>query len=288
MVDVKKMLENQLLMSHLHDYHFFRFSKVSNVVVIDVKEFSNSEWIRLEGNLITEVDLSEFSYVTPDFKDLSNFENMLESFVQNNFMSVTQEAKIRQEIESLRQISSLGTWNFDEFGKYFDRSNADETIQPLIVNSIEEMFIPRPPVIQNRRISMKKKYVYIADLIMFMERGMMKVGTVKKIGARYVETIPWVLVNDQYRIQQDRTESVPREEIMASGLRLDKKGNFSEEIKQKISMIINQYMQLNNISEDAFPQSQSHPQSQILNSDEIPVYDTLDMDYFESESEFEE
>ena len=167
-------------MSHLHDYHVFRFSKIPNGVVIDVKEFSNSEWIRLDGNLISEITLSEIPYITPDLKDLTNFESVLDSFVTNNFIMATHTTKIREEIELMKQISSVETWKFEEFGKYYDRPHIDELIQPLLLNSVEEVFIPRPPIIQNRRISLKKKHVYVADLLIYMERGAMKVGTVKK------------------------------------------------------------------------------------------------------------
>ena len=87
-------------------------------------------------------------------------------------------------------------------------------------------------------------------------------------------------------MQQGVTLLVTREEIMASGLGFNKKGNFSEDIQQKINSLVSQYIELNDkesqVIQDAIPQTQ------ILQSpDEIPVYNVLDMDYFESESESE-
>ena len=84
--DVKKFLDNSLLMSQIHDCHVFRFHRFEGNIVIDVKEYSNSPWRRLEGNLISEITNQEISYVIPNYDSLKPFESSINRVIDDKII----------------------------------------------------------------------------------------------------------------------------------------------------------------------------------------------------------
>ena len=260
---MKRLLHNEFLMSQIHDYHLFRFSKVSGQVVIDVKELSTSEWVRLEGNLIGELSSSEIPHVSPDFQDVLSFEIAIDDFVKDNLMLPTQAAKLKAEIASLKSTEGVTTWNFEDFPKYFNRPSSQEIIQPLLANTVEEMFIPRPPLIRNQRTSFKKRHVFVADLLLYLENGLACVGTVKNISNGHVEIILWELINNEYQMTEG-TRTIPRHKIMASGLRFNKVRTFDQDIQIKIQSLIEQHTSLNSQSSQELQSQYSTIDSEML------------------------
>ena len=174
--DVKKFLDNSLLMSQIHDCHVFRFHRFEGNIVIDVKEYSNSPWRRLEGNLISEITNQEISYVIPNYDSLKPFESSINRVIDDKIIEANIAAKIQQEINSIKNDMNP-SWTFESFDKFNQRPMIiSDVVTPLILNSTEVTFLPRVPVIKAKRVCVSKKHVYVGDLLVFMSRGLIPSG----------------------------------------------------------------------------------------------------------------
>ena len=241
MKDLKKKLGNENTMSYVHPYHSFKFFKCEGQVKLQVKKYSNEAWVNIEGELLAALTHEDTdSDVVPQFQELDKFEASLDQFVEGRFLSSSQIDKLRTEVRDIKR-GETAMWSFDNLGKYTERRVQTEIISPLVVNSVEEATIPRPPLISNRRIQVTKRHVYPGDLIVYFRQGAIHAGTVKEIFNRQVEILPWNWVDSRYQICTEPL-SISREEIMASGLRFNGERKFQEKIQMKLDALLEQFI----------------------------------------------
>ena len=305
--DIKTLFEETNYMSNIHDYHVFRFKKVNGRVLIDVKEFSDSPWTIVDGTLmpIPPPSESNLSEQQPNFEMVNKLEESLNLIQESRFLDPQQALKLRQEIRDIEDIQSRAShsiWKFADFENYSARPQAEAIVSPFLLDSVEETFVPRPPVIGNRRITVTKKHVYVGDLVAFLQGTTIIVGTIVKILTANIIVLPWSFKNGKYELDEQITrQQIPRLQIMASGLRFNGRRTFDASIQEKLDNVVRQYteaLQLRAI----IPQLQAaiipQPQAAIIpqpvevgytqTQSEIPIYTQNDPDILEDEDEEED
>ena len=99
-------------------------------------------------------------------------------------------------------------------GQFQTRQNTADNIEEETQTQSfleEQTFVPRPPIISNRRIQIAKKSIFVGDLITYLSNGVLSAGTVKAIKKGRVEIIVWEKVNGQYYLNPSKIEEVRRD-----------------------------------------------------------------------------